>query len=147
MHSLVTRPQGGVFYRAEIDIQETHAKHRKLESEMARSHRARGRATDGLCPQAWPLRHRDAIMIPVAYRHGLRASEVCDLQWQQIELSDGHDTRALQHYLGHKNIQARNRSRCRRRTPLPFRAGYARCASRGEGSLLRARRELGFPPN
>src|SRR5262249_40488549 len=23
----------------------------------------------------------------VAYRHGLRASEVCDLQWQQIELS------------------------------------------------------------
>ena len=104
-------------------------------------------------------RHRDATMILVAYRHGLRASEVCDLQWQQIELSegrlhvhrvkngipsvhpirgdhrliqrigeaakmpfpihphmlrhacgfklanDGHDTRALQHYLGHKNIQ------------------------------------------
>jgi integrase len=25
-------------------------------------------------------------MILVAYRHGLRASEVCDLQWQQIEL-------------------------------------------------------------
>src|SRR5262249_49772958 len=33
--------------------------------------------------------HRDATMIPVAYRHGLRASEVCDLQWQQIELSEG----------------------------------------------------------
>jgi len=128
--------------------------------------------------------HRDATMILVAYRHGLRASEVCDLQWHQIELSegclhvrrvkngtpsahpirgdemralrklrrenladayvfvserggpispiglgeaakmpsrihphmlrhacgyklanDGHDTRALQHYLGHKNIQ------------------------------------------
>ena len=30
--------------------------------------------------------HRDATMILVAYRHGLRASEVCDLQWQQIEL-------------------------------------------------------------
>jgi hypothetical protein len=27
-------------------------------------------------------------MILVAYRHGLRVSEVCDLvQWQQIELS------------------------------------------------------------
>ena len=25
----------------------------------------------------------------IAYRHGLRASEVCDLQWQQIELSEG----------------------------------------------------------
>ena len=32
---------------------------------------------------------RDASMILVAYRHGLRASEVCDLQWQQIELSEG----------------------------------------------------------
>src|SRR5499425_943377 len=33
--------------------------------------------------------HRDTTMILVAYRHGLRASEVCDLQWQQIELSEG----------------------------------------------------------
>jgi type 1 fimbriae regulatory protein FimB/type 1 fimbriae regulatory protein FimE len=33
--------------------------------------------------------HRDATMVLVAYRHGLRASEVCDLQWQQIELSEG----------------------------------------------------------
>src|SRR5262249_61345879 len=33
--------------------------------------------------------HRDATMILLAYRHGLRASEVCDLQWQQIELSGG----------------------------------------------------------
>ena len=33
--------------------------------------------------------HRDATMILVAYRHGLRASEVCALQWQQIELSEG----------------------------------------------------------
>ena len=33
--------------------------------------------------------HRDATMILVAYRHGLRASEVCDLRWHQIELSEG----------------------------------------------------------
>src|SRR5262249_28100233 len=33
--------------------------------------------------------HRDATMILVAYRHGLRASEVCALQWQQVELSEG----------------------------------------------------------
>jgi integrase len=33
--------------------------------------------------------HRDATMILVAYRHGLRASEVCDLQWQQFDLSEG----------------------------------------------------------
>src|SRR6516162_4554350 len=33
--------------------------------------------------------HRDATMVLVAYRHGLRASEVTDLQWHQIELDQG----------------------------------------------------------
>jgi integrase len=33
--------------------------------------------------------HRDATMILVTYRHGLRAAEVCDLQWHQIELNEG----------------------------------------------------------
>src|SRR6266478_4088289 len=135
--------------------------------------------------------HRDATMILLAFRHGLRASELCSLRWEQVDLAharlhvsrlksgipsvhpltgselralrrlqreqapsrylflsergapmsavgfrrmlerlgkatkmpfsvhphmlrhacgfklanDGHDTRALQHYLGHKNIQ------------------------------------------
>jgi type 1 fimbriae regulatory protein FimB/type 1 fimbriae regulatory protein FimE len=31
--------------------------------------------------------HRDATMILVAYRHGLRASEVCDLRWDDINFS------------------------------------------------------------
>src|SRR6516165_6139652 len=30
--------------------------------------------------------HRDATMITVAYRHGLRASELVDLRWDQIDL-------------------------------------------------------------
>lgn len=33
--------------------------------------------------------HRDATMIMVAYRHGLRACEACDLQWSQVELDQG----------------------------------------------------------
>jgi integrase len=33
--------------------------------------------------------HRDATMILIAYRHGLRAGEVCDLQWHQVELTAG----------------------------------------------------------
>ena len=33
--------------------------------------------------------HRDALMILMTYRHGLRASELCDLQWSQIELAPG----------------------------------------------------------
>jgi integrase len=31
--------------------------------------------------------HRDATMILVTYRHGLRASEVCDLRWEQIDFN------------------------------------------------------------
>jgi len=33
--------------------------------------------------------HRDATMILLTYRHGLRASEVCSLRWDQIELDGG----------------------------------------------------------
>jgi type 1 fimbriae regulatory protein FimB/type 1 fimbriae regulatory protein FimE len=33
--------------------------------------------------------HRDATMILLAYRHGLRASELVDLQWHQVELNAG----------------------------------------------------------
>lgn len=29
--------------------------------------------------------HRDATMILLAFRHGLRASEVCDLRWDQVD--------------------------------------------------------------
>ena len=30
--------------------------------------------------------HRDATMVLVAYRHGLRASELTDLRWEQVDL-------------------------------------------------------------
>jgi integrase len=33
--------------------------------------------------------HRDATMILIGYRRGLRASELCDLQWSQVELTAG----------------------------------------------------------
>jgi integrase len=29
--------------------------------------------------------HRDATLLLVAHRHGLRASEICDLRWEQID--------------------------------------------------------------
>jgi integrase len=31
--------------------------------------------------------HRDATMILLTYRHGLRAAEVCDLRWDQIDFN------------------------------------------------------------
>jgi integrase len=30
---------------------------------------------------------RDASLILIAYRHGLRATEICDLEWSQVELT------------------------------------------------------------
>src|SRR5262249_6041009 len=30
--------------------------------------------------------HRDALMVLLAYRHGLRAAELVDLRWEQVEL-------------------------------------------------------------
>ena len=33
--------------------------------------------------------HRDATMILVGYRHGLRASELCALRWDQVDLERG----------------------------------------------------------
>ena len=33
--------------------------------------------------------HRDATMILIGYRHGLQASELCDLQRSQVELATG----------------------------------------------------------
>jgi len=40
--------------------------------------------------------HRDATMILLAFRHGLRASEVCSLRWEQVDLVHGrvHVSRA-----------------------------------------------------
>ena len=29
--------------------------------------------------------HRDATLILIAFRHGLRASKICDLEWSQVE--------------------------------------------------------------
>src|SRR5262245_63463606 len=56
VYKLVTRPRGGTFYPDEIDIQETHTKHRKLDSQAALPHLTRDRPADGLRLKAWPLR-------------------------------------------------------------------------------------------
>ena len=42
--------------------------------------------------------HRDATMVLAAYRHGLRASELADLRWSQVDFTSGalHVRRAKQ---------------------------------------------------
>ena len=70
--------------------------------------------------------HRDATMILIAYRHGLRASEVCDLQWHQVELNAGrlHVRRAKRgtpsvHPLQGDEIRALRRLQ-REQEPAPY---------------------------
>jgi len=38
--------------------------------------------------------HRDATMILIAFRHGLRAAELVDLRWDQIDLGRNAGTRS-----------------------------------------------------
>src|SRR5262249_22527938 len=56
MYNLYSRRRADKVFPHEIDIQETHTKHRKLDSQAALPHPTRDRAADGLRPQAWPLR-------------------------------------------------------------------------------------------
>src|SRR6516225_12397843 len=60
--------RAGKVYPHESDIQETHTKHHKLDSQAALPHPTRDRAADG--PKYGRYGHRDATMILVAYRHG-----------------------------------------------------------------------------
>jgi site-specific recombinase XerD len=55
--------------------------------------------------------HRDASMILIGYRHGLRASELCDLQWSQLEQATGrlHVRRAKNYPLQGDEIRALRR--------------------------------------
>src|SRR5262245_47578109 len=54
-YNIYSRRRAGKVYPHEIDIQETHPKHRKLDSQAALPHPARDRAADGLRSQAQPL--------------------------------------------------------------------------------------------
>ena len=48
---------------------------------------------------------RDRAIFAVAYRHGLRASEVGILQLTELDLKAGEDVYFAKDWLGHKNIQ------------------------------------------
>src|ERR1700722_14201554 len=70
----------------------TVALRRRSNRDMGRN---RGHLTehevDGLINVAKGIRHgqRDATMILIGFRHGLRVSELCDLQWSSIAFETG----------------------------------------------------------
>jgi integrase len=99
--------------------------------------------------------HRDATMILIAYRHGLRASELCALRWDQVDFDRGllHVRRAKNgtpsvHPMGGAEIRALRRLKreqlesrhvfiTERRAPMTP-AGFRKMIARvGEG--------VGFP--
>src|ERR1700704_6540810 len=78
--------------------------------------------------------HRDATMILIAYRHGLCASELCALRWDQVDLAHGrlHVSRAKNgvpsvHPLGGAELRALRRLQreqedsriCANASPIP----------------------------
>jgi integrase len=60
--------------------------------------------------------HRDATMILVAYRHGLRASELTDLRWDQIEFTSAtlHVRRSSKAHRAHMRSSVTNCARSAR---------------------------------
>ncbi len=74
---------------APTEIFRTVAPTRRPNAELRTREHLTGGEVDALIEAAKVNRygHRDATMILVAFRHGLRAAEVCDLRWDQIDFS------------------------------------------------------------
>jgi integrase len=71
--------------------------------------------------------HRNAIMILVAFRHGLRASELCSLRWDQVDFEGGvlHVARRKRgtpstHPLSGRVLRALRRLKREAKLPGPF---------------------------
>ena len=66
--------------------------------------------------------HRDATMILVAYRHGLRVSELVDLRWDQIDFNQRRSA-CPQGQAGHARHASDPRRRAAGTAPAAARAG------------------------
>ena len=146
---------------APTEILRTVAPTRRPNAELrTREHLTPGEV-DALIEAAKANRysHRDATMILVAFRHGLRAAEVCDLRWDQVSFDGAvmHVRRAKggissTHPLQGDELRALRRLQ-RESNPSPFisvsergtpftTAGFARmierAARRGLGLELKA---------
>jgi|AmaraimetFIIA100_FD_contig_111_93445_length_1927_multi_5_in_0_out_0_2 type 1 fimbriae regulatory protein FimB/type 1 fimbriae regulatory protein FimE len=72
-----------------MDTTGRHQPLKFLSSHPRVSDDGRDRAVDGGRQEVQPLRPSGRDYDPIGYRHGLRASELCDLQWSQVELATG----------------------------------------------------------
>ena len=86
------------------------------------------RLIDGMKGNRW--RHRDATMVLIAFRHGLRASELVDLRWDQIDLEhailhvrrlkNGSPASPATHPLTGKELRTLRRLQREQKTKSPF---------------------------
>ena len=67
------------------------APRRKRDSEYRPREHLTEREVERLIEAAKDNRwgHRDSTMVLLAFRHGLRASELVDLRWEQVDLENG----------------------------------------------------------
>ena len=102
--------------------------------------------------------HRDATMILVAYRHGLRAAELVTLRWDAVDFTHGrlHVARVKNgspsvHLLAGRELRALRRLKREQEPPSPFvfvseRAGpFTTAGFRKLIARLGATAKLGFP--
>jgi integrase len=64
--------------------------------------------------------HRDATMVLVAFRHGLRASELVDLRWDQLHVRRLKNGSPATHPLTGKELRALRRLQREQKTKSPF---------------------------
>jgi integrase len=74
---------------ASTEVNRTVAPTRRPNAELrTREHLTPGEVEAlGEAAKANRYGHRDATMILLAFRHGLRAAELCDLRWDQVEFN------------------------------------------------------------
>ncbi len=74
---------------APTEVKRTVAPGRRPNAELrTREHLTVGEVDDLIeAAKANRWGHRDATMILLAFRHGLRAAELCDLRWDQAEFN------------------------------------------------------------
>jgi integrase len=82
----VRLPRSGVVAPADGEIHGFRGRERSDANARTREYLT-GKEVEKLM-EAARYEYRDATMM-IAYRHGLRASEVCDLQWHQVEINSG----------------------------------------------------------
>src|SRR5258705_9632065 len=92
---------------------------------------------------------RDATMILIAFRHGLRASELCELQWSDVEFETGnlHLRRAKGGATGTHPLlgdELRALRELKREAKSPFRFLTTRSAPLPDSGLAQLSERAGF---